>query len=116
MYTRSMHNPAQARVNESACLNRTLTLLKRAALVVVLLLGVVYAGDYIQLRYRMSRNRSPYGAVQVRRYYDVTMKNGKPEFFFDEPIEQTCVNSLFPHFGYTPCWYLRRRPTEEVKM
>ena len=116
VYTQSVRNPADAEVKRSEPLKRALTLLKRVLGVFLIFLGVVYAGDYIQLRYRIAKNRSPYGVVRIRRYYDVTMKNGKPEFYFDQPTEQTCVNSLFPHAGFAPCWYLRRRPTQEVKM
>lgn len=116
VYTRSMGNQGEAEIKRGAPLKRALTLLKRILGVFLVLLGVVYAGDYIQLRYRIAKSRSPYGVVRIRRYYDVTMKNGKPEFYFDQPIEQACVNSLFPHVGYTPCWYLKRQSTQEVKM
>jgi hypothetical protein len=81
-----------------------------------LLAAAVYAGDYLSLRYRIPNNRESYGVVRVRRYYAVTMKNGKPEYFFDEPRDETCVYSLFPHFGNPPCWYLERRTTQLVKM
>jgi len=97
-------------------LSRPLTLLKRILVDALLLLAVVYAGDYLSVRYRIPKNRDPYGVVRIRRYYAVTMKNGKPEFFFDPPTEQPCVHSLFPHFGYAPCWYLERRTTQEKKM
>jgi hypothetical protein len=111
-----MFGSAQASDEESAPLSRPLTLLKRILVAAILLLAVVYAGDYISVRYRIPKNRDPYGVVRIRRYYAVTMKNGKPEFFFDPPTEQTCVHSLFPHFGYPPCWYLERRRTQQVKM
>ena len=97
-------------------MSHPLTLLKRILVAAILLLAVVYAVDYISVRYRIPKNRDPYGVVRIRRDYAVTMKNGKPEFFFDPPTEQTCVRSLFPHFGYPPCWYLERRRTQQVKM
>jgi hypothetical protein len=97
-------------------LSRAFRLLKLALVVVILLLVAVYVGDYAVVRVRIAKNRDPYGAVLVRRLYAVTMKNGKPEYFFEPPADQTCVHSLFPHFGYPPCWYLRRRTTQEVKM
>jgi len=97
-------------------MSRPLTLLKRILVAAILLLAVVYAVDYISVRYRIPKNRDPYGVVCIRRDYAVTMKNGKPEFFFDPPTEQTCVRSLFPHFGYLPCWYLERRKTQQVNM
>ncbi len=97
-------------------MNRLLTYLKRILAAAVLLFAVAYVGDYTLLRYRVANSRDPYGVVRVRRYYAVTMKNGKPEYYFDPPTDQTCVQSLFGHFGYTPCWYLRRHPTQQIKM
>ncbi len=90
--------------------------LGRGLLIAVILFLATYAGDFILIRSRILNNRNPYGVVRVRRYYAVTMKNGKPEYFFDQPVNQTCIRSLFPHFGLTPCWYLERRSTQEVKM
>ena len=95
---------------------RSLALLKRLLVAAVLLLAVVYVGDYISVRYRIPNNRNPYGVVRIERNYAVTMKNGKTEYFFDQPADQTCVHSLFPHLGYPPCWYLQRRTTQQVKM
>jgi hypothetical protein len=31
---------------------------------------------------------------------------------FDPPGPQTCVNTLFPHEGLQPCWYLKRHPEQ----
>ncbi len=90
--------------------------LGKGILMVMFLLLAVYAGDYVLIRFRVLRNHSPFGVVRVRRYYAVTMKDGKPEYYFDQPTDQTCVHSLFPHLGYAPCWYLQRRRTQETKM
>ena len=97
-------------------MSRLLTILKRIALLAILLAAAVYSGDYALIRYRIAKNSNPYGSVRVRRYYAVTLKNGKPEYYFDPPTDQTCIHSLFPHLGYEPCWYLARRTTQEVKM
>ncbi len=97
-------------------MSRLLTLLKRILVFATLLAAAVYAGDYILIRYRIAKNRDPYGVVRIRRYYAVTLKNGKPEYFFDQPTDQTCIHALFPHLGYEPCWYLARKTTQEVKM
>ena len=82
----------------------------------VLLLAAVYAGDYVSLRYRIPKGRQPFGSVQVRRYYAVTKKDGKPDFYFNPPENQTCVHALFPHFGFSPCWYLNRRKVQRINM
>jgi hypothetical protein len=74
---------------------------------VAVLAGLAYAADYAVFRYRVARGRQPFGQVTVTHYDAVQQKNGKTEFLFDPPQEQTCVNSLFPHAGYAPCWYLQ---------
>jgi hypothetical protein len=92
--------------------------LKRFVLIPVLYLllagALVYVGDYVSLRFRIPNNRDQFGSVIVQRSYAVTMKNGKAEYMFDPPAPQTCVNSLFPHFGDPPCWYLRRHPRQQI--
>lgn len=97
-------------------LSRFLRHVKHALTGMIVLLLVVYVGDYVLVRVRIAKQLDPYGMVQVHRSYAVTMKNGKPEYFFEPPADQTCVNSLFPHFGYSPCWFLRRRKIQQVKM
>jgi hypothetical protein len=82
--------------------------LKITLALVVSALVLVYAGDYAFFRYRSASKRNPYGSVTLQHYYAVQHKNGKTEFLFDPPTAQICVHSLFPHGGYTPCWYLLR--------
>jgi hypothetical protein len=78
------------------------------------LLTIAYAADYLSIRYRIPGNREQLGMVTVRRYDAVQEKNGKTEFLFNPPEAQTCVHSLFPHFGYTPCWYLARHAEQRT--
>jgi hypothetical protein len=82
-------------------------LLSRILLSAIVLAGLAYAADYAVFRYRVAHDRQPFGQVTVTHYDAVQQKNGKTEFIFDPPQTQTCVNSLFPHAGYTPCWYLQ---------
>lgn len=70
--------------------------------------AVAFPADYAVLRYRMAAGRSPFGVVTVRPYYAVRLKSGKTEFLFQDPRQESCVNSVFPHFGEEPCWYARR--------
>jgi hypothetical protein len=77
---------------------------------------LVYASDYLTLRYRIVQDREPFGSVTVRHYYAVREKNGKTEFMFNPPETQTCVHSLFPHFGYPPCWYLNRHTEQRIDL
>ena len=88
----------------------------RTLLVALVLLAASYGGDYIWLRHRMNvaKAGSALGAVEVRRYWEIPNKNGKFEYSFDPPVMQTCVHSLFPHLGYSPCWYVNRNKLQRV--
>jgi hypothetical protein len=90
--------------------------MRRLLLGALVLLTILYAGDYASVRFRISRSRNPFATVTVQRSYSVMKKNGKPDFYFDPPQNQTCVRSLFPHLGYEPCWYLRRHSMQQIKM
>jgi hypothetical protein len=90
-------------------------LLIRFAAGLLLLLGVVYAGDYMSLRYEIPR-RSQLGTVNVREMYAIHEKNNKTEYQFPPAQDQTCVNSLFPHFGYPACWYLERHSQKRIEI
>jgi hypothetical protein len=76
-------------------------------------LAAVYAADDLYVRYRISKNRQPFGTVTIQRY-DAISEKSKTEFVFEEPINQTCVHSLFPHLGYQPCWYLARHNEQRI--
>jgi len=79
----------------------------------VLLLGFVYAVDYLSLHYQIPR-RAQLGTVSVREMYEIHEKNNKTEYQFPPAQDQNCVNSLFPHFGYSPCWYLERHSQKRI--
>ena len=90
--------------------------MRRIPWIVLALLALLYAGDYAAVRFRIPGSRDPYGVVKVRPYLVVPQKSGKSEFYFQDPRNQTCVNSLFPHLGYPPCWYLRRHAKQRIDM
>jgi len=80
----------------------------------VVLAGLAYGIDYVVFRYRVASGRQPFAQVTITHYDAVQQKNGKTEFLFDQPQAQTCVNSLFPHAGYAPCWYLQRHTEQRT--
>jgi hypothetical protein len=86
------------------------------ALLIATLAALLYAGDYAVFRFRAGRNQNPYGSVMVTHYYAVLQKNGKTAFLFDPPSPQTCVHALFPHGGFSPCWYLARHPEQRTNI
>ena len=87
-------------------------LLSRIATVLVALVIVLYFGDYVVVRLRTE----PTGTCQVTKLYAVPQKDGKTSFEPGEPETQTCVNSIFPHLGYSPCWYEKRHKTQQVNL
>jgi len=89
--------------------------MKRILLIAVLLLSLIYAGDYLALRYRIAKDTG-FGSMTIQRYYAVKQKDGTTQFMFADPQSQSCVNSWFPYMGYTPCWYLNRHKTKRIDM
>jgi hypothetical protein len=82
---------------------------RRVLLYFVALLVVIYVADFIAAR------TNPLVSLQVEPYYAIHLKNKKVEFDFDVPKEtQSCVQSMAPHFGYPPCWYLKRHTVERI--
>ena len=90
--------------------------MKRVLIIAFVSLSLVYIGDYASIRYRVAKSRTAFGVVTVQTYYAVPQKNRKTEFYFDQPETQACVHSLFPHFGYSPCWYLNRKRVKQINM
>ena len=86
---------------------------KRVLLGVVAAVALLYAGDYAVLRARLPQSLS---TVTVEPYYAVPQKNGKTEFIMLDPQDQTCTQSIFPHMGHAPCWYLRKHVQQRIDM
>lgn len=86
----------------------------RATIIFLLSLAALYGGDYVSARYRIPGNRQTLGTVQVQTLYATPQKNGRVESWVGNVTPETCLNSLFPHLGYTPCWYLARHPHKTI--
>jgi len=80
----------------------------------VLFVLVTYAGDYLSVRYRIPKGRDPFSTVAIQPYYAIHEKNGRTEYDFAPPETQACLRSLFPHFGYSPCWYVKRHTEKRI--
>jgi hypothetical protein len=81
---------------------------------VILLALITYVGDYVSVRYKIPKGRDPFSSVTVQPYYAIHEKNGRTEYDFAQPQRQVCVRSLFPHFGYSPCWYAKRHTDKRI--
>lgn len=94
---------------------RPADILRRVLLTAVISVAVLYAGDYLSLKFQLPR-RPQFGSVTVQPYYAVPQKNGKTQFMVDQPRDEACVNSLFPHYGDVPCWYLVRHKSQRINL
>ena len=93
-------------------------ILKRTLLALLVILCLAYLVDYAQLRYRVWKNGQPYGTVTVQIVYVISEKStpgtNKVEYSPAGAQDETCVNALFPHFGFKPCWYLSRHTERRI--
>ena len=89
-------------------------ILLRISAAVLLLTLLIYAGDYLSIRYKIPKGRDLFSTVTIQPYYAIHEKNGRTEFDFAQPETQVCIHSLFPHFGYSPCWYVNRHTDKKI--
>ena len=94
---------------------------KRTLICVVALAALVYACDYavVGLRASYPRLGNAFGSVQVVRLLAIPLKNGRVDYELDAvhpEVTVTCVQALFPHLGYQPCWYVRRQSQKPIPM
>ena len=87
-------------------------LLKRIVIAAAALLIFWYVCDYLSLKLR----REPLSNIQISKLYAVPQKDGKTSYEPGDQETQTCVNSMFPHLGYSPCWYVKRHKTQQVNL
>jgi hypothetical protein len=93
--------------------DRLKRILKRILLAILLAIAAVYGGDGLVAKLRGTK---AFSTVEVQAYYAVPLKNGKTEIMMLDPESRTCVRSLLPHFGYSPCWYLDGRKQQRINM
>ncbi len=91
---------------------------RRVGTIVQVLLAsclLVYAADWAWMRLRMlhaSTFGSATGSVQVEQYLKTPLKGNKAEYDYMGTVAQVCSRSLFPQADHSPCWWLRRHPTD----
>lgn len=79
--------------------------------------AVLYAGDFAAAKYRLSKNQSAWlGSVKIQPMYIIPHKDSRAEYVFGEPETVKCLHSIFPHFGYSPCWYVKKNTQPAVPM
>jgi hypothetical protein len=80
-------------------------------IVIIVLLGMVYAGDWLVWRFRISRGTG-YGSVEVRQFLATSLKGDKTEYDMTGTIQETCSRSIFPQQGNPACWWLERHKSQ----
>ena len=94
---------------------------KRVLLGLLLFLVVLYGGDFLYVRVRLLHPKpaEPFETLKALRVLAIPEKNGKTSYEVDaQNPEQTvtCVHSLFPHSGFSPCWYVKPRINQPIPM
>lgn len=93
---------------------RPKTLLKWTGGILLALVVLIYVGDWAWFTYRNWKPKAKDPLETMTFFLATATKGGRVEIFYDQPQTRTCVHSLFPHAGYTPCWYLDRSGIERI--
>ena len=83
---------------------------KQALIAAVAFLALFYGADYLSIKYAIPARRQQFATVHVEQYLAIREKFNKIAYERTDPLEERCVNALFPHFGSRPCWYVKRHP------
>lgn len=83
---------------------------RRCVLMLVAAFVVLYVADWAI--YRLSG--SPQGSVKVSRTLVVPLKGNKQEYDYLGTSDVPCSVSLFSQGEESPCWELRRHPTQDT--
>jgi len=74
------------------------------------LTALTYAADDLWARHR----GRPVEQVKVYNMYTDVNRWNELEYSVGKAAMETCVDSLMPHFGHAPCWYLRRHTVRYI--
>jgi hypothetical protein len=96
-------------------------LFTRILVVAVAVLALLFISDYLSVRIRAIHPKpaDPFESIKALRVLAIPEKNGKTSYEVDaQNPEQTvtCVHSLFPQSGYSPCWYVKPRINQPIPM
>jgi hypothetical protein len=88
--------------------------IRKTALQVCLALAIfgalLYAADDLAARFR----GQPTEQLKIDPVYADINRFNQVEYSAGIPYMATCVDALLPHFGYSPCWYLRRHTLQTI--
>jgi hypothetical protein len=81
--------------------------LGKAVIAAVIFTAVLYACDWMVLRYRLAHGTA-FDSVEVDQFLATPLKGSKMEYDFVGSSQQTCTRSIFPQQGKPACWWVRR--------
>jgi hypothetical protein len=79
--------------------------------VMIVLVGVLYVGDWIIMRFRVARGTA-YGVVEVHQFLSTSLKGDKTEYDLIGTVQEKCSRSIFPQQGNPACWWLERHTSQ----
>lgn len=82
-------------------------------LVVVLAVALVYGLDVLSVLTNIPA-RPRYSTFTINRFNHVNEKFNKFSLEMIPPVQEECVNAMFPHFGARPCWYVSRHTMQII--
>ena len=96
-------------------------LIKSILTVAVAAFVLVYGCDYLWFRIRTIHPKpaDPLETLTAARVLAIPEKGNKTSYEIDQQNPEqtiTCVHSLFPHSGYSPCWYIKPRINQPIPM
>lgn len=72
--------------------------------------AVAYGLDWASLEYGIPTPRPKFAEYKVDQLYTVPNRWKEIEWSRGDSVMERCVNSLFPHYGNNPCWYVSKHP------
>jgi hypothetical protein len=99
-------------------MNRLSKFAFRGLLGVLVVIALLWGGDSISFRYRLSKRipGDPLATIRIQRTYAIPHKDGRAEYVFGQPQMITCARSIFPHGGVLPCWYLQKTTAKPIQL
>src|SRR5262245_58145646 len=69
-----------------------------------LVAGLAWCMDYLHLMSLSDTQK--FATYRVDQLYTIHDRWNQIEWSRGDPVMERCVNSLFPHLGNRPCWYV----------
>jgi hypothetical protein len=82
-----------------------------ALVALLVLLGLLYVGDWVVLRGRVSHGTA-FRVISVNQFLATPLKGNKVEYDLMGTVPVTCSRSIFPQQGNPACWWLEKHTSQ----